>query len=135
MIHVRDWVELAALGVEVLAVVIMLTVIVVGTARWLTHSITQLKEGYQRYRRLLAKALLVGLELMVAADIIRTVVIDNTLTNMATLGSLVLIRTFLGWSLSVEIEGCWPWQVLRNREGERQQAEREPVTATPREDV
>lgn len=110
MTHVRDWIELAALGVEVLAVVIMLGVIITGTVRWLAHSARRVQEGYQRYRVLLAKALLVGLELMVAADIIRTVVIDNTLMNMATLGSLVLIRTFLGWSLSVEIEGCWPWQ-------------------------
>ena len=110
MIQVDEWVGLAATGIETLAVVIMLVVIVVGTVRWLAHSAMQVKEGYQHYRLLLGKALLVGLELMVAADIIRTVIVENTLANMAVLGSLVVIRTFLGWSVSVEIEGRWPWQ-------------------------
>lgn len=98
------------MGVEVLAVVIMLVVIVMGTARWLADSTTSVKESYRHYRVVLGKALLVGLELMVAADIIRTVAIENTLGNMAVLGTLVLIRTFLGWSVSVELEGRWPWQ-------------------------
>ena len=51
-----------------------------------------------------------GLELLVAADIIRTVTLEATLMNMANLGALVVVRTFLGWSLSVEIERRWPWQ-------------------------
>jgi uncharacterized membrane protein len=106
----REWIELAAIGVEVLAVTIMLVVIVVGTGRWLAHSAKKVKKGYEHYRLVVGKALLVGLELLVAADIIRTVAIETTLQNMATLGILVLIRTFLGWSLSVEIEGHWPWQ-------------------------
>lgn len=110
MTQVREWIEFAAMGVEVLAVVIMLIVITAGTARWLAHTTQRVREGYERYRVILAKALLVGLELLVAADIIRTVVIENTLANMATLGGLVAIRTFLGWSLNVEIEGRWPWQ-------------------------
>lgn len=108
--HVEGWIELAATGVEVLAVGIMLVVILVATVRWAAHSAKQVRKGYQRYRVMLGKALLVGLELLVAADIIRTVTIESTLTNMATLGALVVIRTFLGWSLSVEIEGHWPWQ-------------------------
>ena len=110
MTHVSEWVELAATGVEVLAVAIMLVVILVGTVSWLAHSAKQVQKGYERYRVMLGKALLVGLELLVAADIIRTVAIETTLMNMATLAILVVIRTFLGWSLSVEIEGRWPWQ-------------------------
>lgn len=108
--HVLDWIEFAAVGIEILAVGIMLGVIIIGTWRWLAQSAKQVKAGYQRYRVLLGKALSVGLELLVAADIIRTVVIESTLENMAVLGSLVVIRTFLGWSLSIEIEGRWPWQ-------------------------
>lgn len=119
MTHVREWVELAAVGIEVLAVAIMLVVILAGTGRWLAHSAWRVQEGYHRYRVLLGKALLVGLELLVAADIIRTVVIEATLANIATLGILVAIRTFLGWSLSVEIEGRWPWQGQRAGRGER----------------
>jgi uncharacterized membrane protein len=108
--HIAEWIELAATLVEVLAVAIMLVVILMGTARWLGHSAKQVREGYQRYRIVLGKALLLGLELLVAADIIRTVAIEPTLANLAVLGALVVIRTFLGWSLSMEVEGHWPWQ-------------------------
>jgi uncharacterized membrane protein len=50
------------------------------------------------------------LEFLVAADVVRTVALEPTLTNVAVLGLLVVIRTFLSWSLTVEIEGRWPWQ-------------------------
>ena len=54
--------------------------------------------------------MLVGLEFLVAADIIRTVALDLTPLSIATLAALVLVRTFLGWTLTVEVEGHWPWQ-------------------------
>jgi hypothetical protein len=56
------------------------------------------------------KALLLGLEFLVAADIIRTVALEETLESVIVLGLLVLIRTFLSWALVVEIEGRWPWR-------------------------
>jgi uncharacterized membrane protein len=60
--------------------------------------------------------LLLGLELLVAADIVRTVAEDATLLNVAVLGAIVFVRTFLSWSLVVEMEGRWPWQsVTSNR--------------------
>lgn len=62
------------------------------------------------FRRTLGRSILTGLELLVAADIIRTVAIEPTLDNVIVLGLIVLIRTFLSWSLEVEIEGRWPWQ-------------------------
>jgi uncharacterized membrane protein len=58
----------------------------------------------------LGKTLLIGLELLVAADIIRTVALDATPISLGLLGGLVVIRTFLGWSIIVELEGRWPWQ-------------------------
>ena len=119
MEHMGKWIEFAAAGIEVLAVAIMLVVIFIGTARWLGHSVKQVREGYRHYRFVLGKALLLGLELLVAADIIRTVAIEPTLANMAVLGVLVGIRTFLGWSLSVEVEGRWPWQGHGATEGEQ----------------
>jgi uncharacterized membrane protein len=80
------------------------------TVRWLFH-ISQRTEGaYERYRAAVGKSLLVGLELLVAADIIRTVALDASLMNVAILSALVLVRTFLGWTLTVEIDGHWPWQ-------------------------
>jgi len=65
---------------------------------------------YRLFRSELGRAILVGLELLVAADIIRTVAITPTLESIAVLGAIVLIRTFLSWSLELEISGRWPWQ-------------------------
>jgi uncharacterized membrane protein len=110
MIQIREWMELASVGVEVLAVAIMLCFIIFGTALWLIRSMKNIGESYKRYRVVLGKTMLVGLELLVAADIIRTVAVDLTMINIELLGAIVVVRTFLGWSLTVEIEGRWPWQ-------------------------
>ena len=59
---------------------------------------------------------MLGLEILIAADIVRTVALEATLESIGFLGLLVLIRTFLSWSLSVEIEGHWPWQANREEE-------------------
>lgn len=66
--------------------------------------------AYSILRRGLGRGILVGLELLVAGDIIRTVAIEPTLQNVGALGLIVVIRTFLSWSLEVEINGRWPWQ-------------------------
>jgi uncharacterized membrane protein len=110
MENYRDWIEFAARFIEALAVAIMVVFIVVGTAKWLYFSNRRFENTYGRYRAGLGKALLVGLELLVAADIIRTVALNTTLLNIATLGALVAVRTFLGWTITVEVEGRWPWK-------------------------
>jgi uncharacterized membrane protein len=66
--------------------------------------------AYHSYRANLARAILLGLEFLVAADIINTVAFEPTLHSLAILAGIVLIRTFLSFSLEVEIEGRWPWQ-------------------------
>ena len=67
----------------------------------------------------MARALLLGLEILVAADIIRTVALEPTLNAIAALGLLVVIRTFLSWAIVVEQEGRWPWQQRGAPESER----------------
>lgn len=62
------------------------------------------------FRKTLGRSILTGLELLVAADIIRTVAVEPTLESVLVLGLIVVIRTFLSMSLQVEIEGKWPWQ-------------------------
>jgi uncharacterized membrane protein len=108
--HVIEWL---ALGIELLAVAVIVSAVVIlavsrGAVRYLFH----LSEpgAFESYRYQLAKALLMGLELLVAADVVRTVALSPTLGNVAILGLLVVVRTFLSWSMAVEIEGCWPWQ-------------------------
>lgn len=65
---------------------------------------------YESYRRLLGRSILLGLELLVAADIIRTVAVTPTFASVGVLAMVVLIRTFLSFSLELEITGRWPWQ-------------------------
>jgi uncharacterized membrane protein len=65
---------------------------------------------YRTVRAVFARSILLGLEFLVAADIIRTVAVQPSAENVAVLGLIVLIRTFLSFSLEAEIEGRWPWQ-------------------------
>jgi uncharacterized membrane protein len=65
---------------------------------------------YSKFREQLGRSILLGLELLVAADIIKTVAVTPTWESVAVLGGIVVIRTFLSWSLEVEISGRWPWQ-------------------------
>jgi len=67
-------------------------------------------DTYRRFRQGLGQTILLGLELLVAGDIVRTVATSPTLTSVGILGAIVLIRTFLSFSLEIEISGRWPWQ-------------------------
>jgi uncharacterized membrane protein len=99
--------------VEALAVVLIFGCIALATADWLYRVVVRREprvEEYDRYRSRLARSLLLGLEILVAADIVRTVALQATLNTIIELGLLVLVRTFLSWSIVVEIEGRWPWQ-------------------------
>ncbi len=112
------WIEYAALTIEVLAVAIIVVSILVSTIRYLFQAALHpgVKGRYQRLKISLGRTLLLGLEILVAADIVRTVALEATLQSVLVLGLLVLIRTFLSWALVVEIEGRWPWQPERKVE-------------------
>ena len=75
-------------------------------------------DPHRRLRQDIGRGILLGLELLVAADIIRTVAVDPTLENVSVLGLIVLIRTFLSMALQVELEGRWPWQGPEKRNPE-----------------
>ncbi|MFC1863149.1 DUF1622 domain-containing protein [Thermodesulfobacteriota bacterium] len=76
----------------------------------------QLPEGiaYQTYRRQVGRSIILGLEFLIAGDIIRTVVVADTLENVAVLGLIILIRSFLSVTLHLEVEGRWPWQTEKH---------------------
>jgi uncharacterized membrane protein len=101
-----------ARGVEVLGIVTL----VLGLAAALVRAGLALvggqgaNEGYRIVRTVFGRSILLGLEFLVAADIIRTVAVQPSLENVAVLGLIVLIRTFLSFSLEVEIDGRWPWR-------------------------
>lgn len=79
------------------------------------------RSGYHAYRENLGRAIILGLEVLIAADIVETIIVDPSLLGVATLGSIVLVRTFLSFTLATEIEGVWPWrraQLGQPRRGE-----------------
>jgi uncharacterized membrane protein len=92
-------------------VLIIATGFVWGALRFLLAVVRgQAGDGYKDFRLQLVRALLLGLEVLVASDIIRTVAVSPSLNSVAILAAIVLIRTFLSWSLILESEGRWPWQ-------------------------
>ena len=104
---VSEWIEIAAVAViavtVVVSIVVMLRAAVTGGGA--AKSLRVFKQAFSR-------GVLLGLDLLIAADIIRTVTLDPTLENVAALGLLVVVRTFLSWALILEAEGRWPWQRL-----------------------
>ncbi len=106
----RKLVEMSVLIIEVLAVIVILAAILFGGLRYLSQLLRRAPESYNDYKAQLGKALLLGLQLLVAADVVRTVALQPTIENVVVLGILVLVRTFLSWSTGLEIEGHWPWQ-------------------------
>jgi len=107
------WVRIGANTIEALAVLLIVGFIVFATLLWLVRSIVQRQftlAHSQDFRATLGRAMLLGLEILVAADVVRTVALEPTLRNIAALGVLVVVRTFLSWSIVLEIEGRWPWQ-------------------------
>ena len=111
-----EFVHLSVEAIEALAVIIILIVVLGATARFVYSLVAhrpRTDASFEQYKRSVAKAMLLALELLVAADIVYTVILEPTLTAVAALALLVLVRTFLGWSLTVETEGHWPWQAAR----------------------
>jgi uncharacterized membrane protein len=94
-------------------------VLVVGTAvvlvRYAIERVTP--DGYASLRRRLGQVILVGLELLVAADIVHTAAVEPSFTSVGILASIVLIRTFLSMAIGVEINGTWPWRRAHAEDG------------------
>lgn len=104
---IRPWIGGTSTVIELVGVAVIAGGLVWATYNWLKE---QEEERYRRYRSRLGRSLLLGLEILVAADIVRTVALELTLESLGTLALLIFIRTFHSWALEVEIEGRWPWQ-------------------------
>lgn len=105
------FVHWAAAGMEALGVAVIVAGILGVGARFAWRAATRgLDPAYHAARANLGRAILLGLELLVAGDIIRTVTVEPSLESVAVLAVIVLIRTLLSFSLQVEIDGRWPWQ-------------------------
>jgi Predicted membrane protein len=109
--------ELAATAIEVLGVGVIVVGIALATVEFVSQSLpghgrSKDREGplNENLKKKVGWSVLLGLEILVAADIIRSVALSPTLIAIASLGLLVLVRTFLSWTIVLEIEGRWPWQ-------------------------
>jgi uncharacterized membrane protein len=106
-----EYVRLAGEVMEITGVTIMLLGAAAASIWFLIAAIrTDLRAAYSGFRRGLGRVILLGLEFLVAGDIIRTVVIDPNMQSVLVLGIIVLIRTFLSMTLEVELEGRLPWR-------------------------
>ena len=101
---VAEWIEI--LAVIVIAVAVVASMLGGLIVRFRSDGAA----AFKTFKRYIARGLLIGLDLLIAADIIKTVTLELTLENVVILGLLVLIRTFLSWSLELEVDGRWPWQ-------------------------
>jgi uncharacterized membrane protein len=107
-------VERVAEGLEFLGVAVIGGAFLYAILRGLLDFRRRNPAGSERLKIFLGKSLQLGLEFLVAADIIKTITIRPTRDGIVSLGLLILVRTFLSWSITVEIEGCWPWQLARS---------------------
>lgn len=105
---VSHLIHLVGTCIEIFGVFIIVTGILWSTFLYAHRRVE--KRHYDQYKIRIGRSLLLGLELLVAADIVKTIAIELTFASLGLLGGLVLIRTFLSWTLVLEIEGCWPWQ-------------------------
>ncbi|MDQ0678820.1 putative membrane protein [Arthrobacter pascens] len=102
--------DFAGVAVMVVGAVVSIPMAMRGYHPRRPHPGADNKSVYRSYRQLLGRSILLGLELLVAADIIRTVAITPTFEGVGVLAIIVLVRTFLSFSLELEITGRWPWQ-------------------------
>jgi uncharacterized membrane protein len=105
-----DAIELVGLGVDGAGVALIVIGLLLSTGTFLLRVMRHVPTAYQYYREALGRTLLLGLEFLVAADIIRTVAVTPTFRSVGILAVIVAIRTFLSWTLELELEGYWPWQ-------------------------
>jgi uncharacterized membrane protein len=105
------YIELLAHALEIAGVAIIAIGVMLATAWFLRDGQrSDWQAAYERYRANLGRGILLGLELLVGADIIGTITAPLTFQSVGLLAIVVVIRTFLSFSLETEIEGCWPWQ-------------------------
>ena len=109
----REWTDAVGTGVDVTGVAIIVVGMLVASFRFVDGWRRGAEASYIRYRQEIGRSILLGLEFLVAGDILRTVVVAPTMENVKVLGVIVIIRTFLSISLQVELEGRWPWQTRK----------------------
>lgn len=110
-------VAFVATGLKIVAIGVIGAAFAHALLRAVRHLRQRRGDAYQSLKVYLGKALMLGLEFLVAADVIRTVLIEYTVGGLYAFGILILMRIALGWPIAVETEGCWPWQMAARGKG------------------
>ena len=107
----KSLITVVTYGVEGFGVLVIVSGSLIGTYRFLSRSQDTSSEAkYQEYRRTVGRSIILGLEFLIAGDVIRTVIVTHTISSVAVLALVVVIRAFLSFTLAIEIEGRLPWQ-------------------------
>ena len=118
--QILGYLELAGVAISLCAVAVIIGGFALSWGRYAhalrSRELTQ-QQNYKRFKIEFGRALLVGLEILVLADVIETITVEPTFKSLAVLGSLVIIRTVMSWTLTLEIEGRWPWQPALGDQG------------------
>jgi uncharacterized membrane protein len=116
----EEWMEQVVHGFEIVGVVILVTGSVVALAGYVLALARGRREGaFGQVRRGVGRAILLGLEVLIIADIVLTITVDATVESALTLGLVVLVRTFLSFSLEIELDGALPWRRRADRDTDR----------------
>jgi uncharacterized membrane protein len=121
---VSNVIHLVGVCIEIFGVFIIVAGIVWSS--FLVAQRGQVERHYDQYKIRIGRSLLLGLEVLVAADIVKTIAIQLNFTSLGLLAGLVVVRTFLSWTLVLEIEGRWPWRRELSPNIVRDTAERVP---------
>ena len=106
----EDAMETIVRGFEVAGVGVLVVGSVLAFARFAADLFRRPREAFKGVRQSVGRAILLGLEVLIIADIIQTITIDPSLESAVTLGVVVLVRTFLSFSIEIELEGVVPWR-------------------------
>ena len=104
----RNIISVTGYAIEAIGVIIIIIGSLLATIRALKKSGND-ADKFLTYKRELGRSMLLGLEFLVAGDIIRTVIVDHSIESIMALGMIVLIRTVLVFTIHLEVEGHWPW--------------------------
>ena len=114
----KNLITIVTYGVEGFGVVIIVAGSLIATVRFLQRWRSESAERtYEEYRRVVGRSIILGLEFLIAGDVIRTVIVSHTLSSVAVLALVVVIRAFLSFTLALEIEGRLPWKKPAPDEG------------------
>jgi len=102
--------EIVSSIIELFAIILIFIAIIIVIINNIYHLIKKDEVKFKYWKQRSWRGIQGALDLFIASDLLSTITIDRTITGVTTLGILLIIRTFISWSLEAEMDGCWPWQ-------------------------